>query len=206
MDLAFLNPINGAASAVKSLVDVWNTIRDRKDCETASMIADLTGLMEELRKTHSTIVRLVSPLRRIPDSPASFAGDFKNVYFDFRDFYDAYDFGDERTHCHKIGQLQNRMQKRKPMFGSNQQWTDLYVGLATLSNADQDIIDYQFKPFMAWFDQNMNRINQLVDNNDINGAILEKKTFLDSLAPEYSQNKAMLDEMTDTIGHLTSGL
>ncbi len=206
MNLNFLNPINAASSAIKSLVDVWNTIKDRKDRETASMIADLTGLMEELRKTHSTIVKLVSPLRRIPDSPATFASDFKNVYFDFRDFYDAYDFGDERTHCHKIRQIQNRMLKRKPMFGTNQQWTQLYQDLGALSNADLDIIDHQFKPFMAWFDQTMNRINQLVDNNDINQARLEKKAFLGTLEPEYNRNKAMLEEMTDTIGRLTGGL
>lgn len=206
MNLDFLNPINAASSAIKSLVDVWNTIKDRRDHETASMIADLTGLMEELRKTHSTIVKIISPLRRIPDSPSTFAIDFENIYFDFRDFYDAYDFGDERTHCHKIRQIQNRMLKRKPMFGANELWTQLYLDLGALSNADLDIIDHQFKPFMDWFDQTMNRINQLVDNNDITQAIQERKAFLDTLGPEYNRNKAMLDEMTDTIGRLTSGL
>jgi hypothetical protein len=206
MDLTFLNPINAASSAIKSLVEVWNSIKDRKDRETASMIADLTGLLEELRKTHSTIVKIVSPLRRIPDSPTTFASDFKNVFFDFRDFYDAYDFGDERTHCHKIRQIQSRMLKRKPMFGTNQQWTQLYQALGGLSNSDLDIIDHQFKPFMAWFDQTMNRINQLVDSNDISQAIQEKTTFLNTLAPEYDKNKAMLEEMTDAIGQLTAGL
>jgi hypothetical protein len=206
MNLDFLNPINAASSAIKSLVDVWNTIKDRRDRETASMIADLTSLIEELRKTHSTIVKLVSPLRRIPDSPATFASDFENVYFDFRDFYDAYDFGDERTHCHKILQVQKRMRNRKPTFGTNQQWTQLYNDLGSLSTADLDIIDQQFKPFMAWFDQAMKRIHQLVDNKDINQAILEKKAFLGSLEPAYNRNKAMLEEMTDTIGRLTGGL
>ena len=206
MILDFLNPLNVAASATRSLVDVWTTIRDRKDRETASMIADLTDLMEELRKTHSTIVKLVSPLRRIPDSPSTFGNDFRNVYNDFRDFYDAHDFGDERTHCHKIRQIQNRMLKRKPLFGSNQQWTELYASLGALSNADLDIIDHQFKPFMSWFDQTMNRINNLVDNNQIAQAIAEKKTFLASLGQEYDKNRAMLEEMTDTVGKLTAGL
>ncbi|MGB7621849.1 MAG: hypothetical protein WBN92_05820 [Terriglobia bacterium] len=206
MKLDFLNSLNVAATAAKSLVDVWSTIRDRKDRETASMLADLTDLMEELRKTHSTIVKLVSPLRRIPDSPSTFVNDFKNVYNDFRDFYDAHDFGDERTHCHKIIQIQNRMLKRKPLFGSNQQWTDLYASLKALANADLDIIDYQFKPFMAWFDQTMNRIKSLIDNNDLTQAISEKRAFLGSLGQEYDKNKAMLEEMTDTVGKLTAGL
>jgi hypothetical protein len=206
MSLNFLNPLNVAAKATKSLVEVWNTFKDRKDRETASMIADLTDLMEELRKTHSTIVKLVSPLRRIPDSTSTFGDDFKNVYNDFRDFYDAYDFGNERTHCHKIRQIQNRMLKRKPLFGTNQQWTELYASLDALSNADLDIIDHQFKPFMSWFDQTMNRIHNLVDNNDITQAIAEKKTFLACLGQEYDKNKGMLEEMTDTVGKLTAGL
>jgi len=206
MALDFLNPLNVAASAIKSLVDVWNSTKDRKDRETASMIADLTGLMDELRKTHVTIVKLIGPLRRIPDSQSTFANDFKNVYNDFRDFYDAYDFGDERTHCHKIRQIQNRMLKRKPMFGSHQQWTDLYASMDALSNADFDIIDNQFKPFMASLDQTLNRIHELVDSDDMAQAIAEKKMFLASLGPEYDKNKQMLEEMTNTVGQLTAGL
>lgn len=204
--LDFLNPLNIAAEAIKKLVDVWVTIKDRKDRETTSMLADLTDLIEELRKTHSTIVKMISPLRRITNNPATFENDFKSVYDDFRDFYDAYDFGEERTRCHKIRQIQNRMLKRKPLFGANEQWDQLYTSLGALSYADFDIIDNQYKPFMASFDQTMIRIKQEVDNNNIPLAIAEKEAFLTNLGPEYDKNKRMLEEMTDTIGRLTAGL
>jgi hypothetical protein len=52
----------------------------------------------------------------------------------------------------------------------------------------------------------MNRINNLVDNNQIAQAIAEKKTFLASLGQEYDKNRAMLEEMTDTVDKLTAGL
>lgn len=204
--LDFLNPLNIAAEAIKKLVDVWVTIKDRKDRETTSMLADLTDLIEELRKTHSTIVKMISPLRRITNNPATFENDFKSVYDDFRDFYDAYDFGEERTRCHKIRQIQNRMLKRKPLFGANEQWDQLHTSLGALSYADFDIIDNQYKPFMASFDQTMIRIKQEVDNNNIPLAIAEKEAFLTNLGPEYDKNKRMLEEMTDTIGRLTAGL
>jgi hypothetical protein len=204
--LDFLNPLNIAAEAGKKIIDVWVNIKDRKDRETTSMIADLTDLIEELRKTHSTIVKLVSPLRRIADNPNTFGNDFTAVYDDFRDFYDAYDFGNERTRCHKIRQIQNRMLKRKPLFGAADQWKQLHASLASLANADFDIIDNQYKPFMASFDQTMNRIKQSVDNNNIPLAIAEKAGFLASLGPEYDKNKKMLEEMTDDIGRLTAGL
>jgi hypothetical protein len=204
--LDFLNPLNIAAEAIKKLVDVWGTIHDRKNRETTSMLADLTDLIEELRKTHSTIVKMVSPLRRIANNPVTFENDFKSVYDDFRDFYDAYDFGEERTRCHKIRQIQNRMLKRIPLFGAREQWDQLHTSLGALSNADFDIIDNQYKPFMASFDQTMGRIKQEVDSGNIPLAIAEKERFLASLGPEYDKNKMMLEEMTDTIGTLTAGL
>jgi hypothetical protein len=201
-----LNPINDAADAVKTIVDVWYTIKDRKDRETASIVADLLGLMEELRRTHSTIVKLVSPLRRIPDSKATFANDFVKVFDDFRDFIDARDFSTERTHCHKITQIKNRMKKRKPKFGKKQQWDELYNDLDQLHGADIDIIDNLFKPFIKRFNQAMVKIYQLVKNKDIKQAIVEKNKFLDTLESEYTKNKAMLENMTDVIGKLTAGL
>lgn len=204
--LDFLNPLNIAADAIKKLVDVWTTLKDRKDKETTSMLADLSGLMEELRKTHFTIVKLVSPLRRTADDPMVFGKEFEGVYNDFRDFYDANTFGDERTRCHKIREIQNRMLKRIPLFGSNVQWNQLDTSLGALSNADLNIIDNQYKPFMEWFDKTMKSIKQHVDNNDIPLAIAEKTAFLASLGPEYDKNKKMLEEMTDTVGTLTAGL
>jgi hypothetical protein len=204
--LDFLNPINIAADAGKKLVDVIVTLKDRQNRETTSVTADLTGLMEELRKTHSTIVKLVSPLRRIADNPATFGEDYRAIYNDFRDFYDAYDFGNERTHCHKLRQIRHRMLKRKPRFGSTQMWTELDQSLAALSDADFDLIDNQYKPFMAWFDETMNKINQHVEHNEVAQAIAKKKSFLAELGPEYDQNKVRLETMTDLIGKLTMGL
>lgn len=204
--LDFLNPINVAVSAGKSIVDVIAALKDRQDRETTSISADLTDLMGELSKTHATIVKMVSPLRRIKDDPLTFGKDFQEVYFDFRDFYDAYDFGNERTHCHKIRQIQQRMLKRKPLFGSSKQWDELYKSLSWLGNSDMDIIEHQYKPFMDWFNGVMLKINEHVDKNDIPQAIADKRAFLAELGPEYDQNKAMLESMTDMVGTLTAGL
>jgi hypothetical protein len=204
--LDFLNPINMAVEIGKSLVGMVTSLKDREDREVTSIAADLQELIAELRRTHATIVKLVSPLRRIKDDPATFADEFRQVYFDFRDAYDAYDFGDERTHCHKIMHVQNRMMKRKPHFGSTQMWDELYRRLKTLSNADLDIIDHQFKPFMSWFDSAMQKINGLVDLDDIPQAIAEKRAFLAALGPEYNRNKFMLDEMNDLVAALTAAL
>jgi hypothetical protein len=92
------------------------------------------------------------------------------------------------------------------MFGDNEQWLQLFKDLNELSTADLDIIDNQFKSFMAWFDQSMKKINHLLENNDVTKAIVEKRQFLSSLEPEYNKNKAMLEDMTDTIGRLSFGL
>ncbi|MBI4790778.1 MAG: hypothetical protein HY782_27430, partial [Chloroflexi bacterium] len=132
--------------------------------------------------------------------------DFVAVYNDFRDFYDAYDFGDARTHCHKLRQIRMRMGRRQPRFGTNTQWQELFSTLHALDNADLDIIDYHYKPFMREFDSAMNRIYNHVQSNEIPQAIAERNVFLASLGPEYDKNKATLEDMTDLVGDLTAGL
>ncbi|MFZ5879351.1 MAG: hypothetical protein ACOY0R_08265 [Chloroflexota bacterium] len=204
--LDFLNPVNTAVETGKSLVDVFASLQDRRERENTSMAADLQELISELRRTHATIVKLVSPLRRIPEDPAVFAGEFRQVYYDFRDAYDAYDFGDERTHCHKLRRIQQRMLNRKPRFGSTRDWDALYTSLQALSNSDLDLIDQQYKPFMAWFDSVMQAIQALVESNDIPQAMAARRDFLSQLGPEYDRNKAVLDQMNDLVGTLTAEL
>jgi hypothetical protein len=201
--LDFLNPINVAVEAVKKLFDVMLSLKDRKEQETASITADLIDLTQELSRTHSAIVKLVGPLRRVPDDPETFAANFKKAYDDFRDFVDAYDFLQERTRCHKIMQIYNRLKKRQPPFASKQHWSELLTNLQGLFKADMDIIEERYKPFIADFDKTMKSINQQAGHNDIPAAIATKKAFLDRLEPEYIENKALLEKMTDIVGKLT---
>jgi hypothetical protein len=67
-------------------------------------------------------------------------------------------------------------------------------------------IEARYRPFMAWFNECVNKVYQNVSANNIPQAILEKQNILAALGPEYDMNKQMLDEMTDTIGKLTARL
>jgi hypothetical protein len=204
--LDFLNPVNTAVSIVKSLVDEWRKMQDRQDSANQAITADLVGLLEELRKTNSTIVKLVSPVRRLKDNPQTFAAEWQDIYADFRDTVDAYDFIEERMHCHKIGQIRFRMGKRKPRFGKDTQWQQFDRALDELSNADLSIIDRHYRPFVADVDAAMRRIDGFVQANDAAQAIAEKKTLLANLDPGYAQTKARLAEMSDLIAQLTNEL
>ena len=204
--LDFLTPVNTAVSIVKSLVDEWRTMHDRQDSANKAIAADLMGLLEELRKTNSTIVKLVSPVRRIKDDPLTFAGEWQNVYADFRDAVDAHDFIEERMHCHKIGQIRFRMGKRKPRFGKDAQWQQFDHALDELSNADLGIIERHYRPFVARLDAAMRGIDGYVQTNNPAQAIAEKKIFLADLDPGYAKTKALLTEMSDLIAQLTNEL
>jgi hypothetical protein len=204
--LDFLTPVNTAVSIVKSLLDEWRKVQDRQDSANKAIAADLMGLLEELRKTNSTIVKLVSPVRRIKDDPQTFAGEWQNVYADFRDAVDAYDFIEERMHCHKIEQIRTRMSKRKPRFGNAAQWQQFDQILIALGSADFGIIDLHYKPFVANLDAAMRQIDGWVQANDPAQAIAAKQTLLADLAPGYDQTKALLTEMSDAIAQLTNEL
>jgi hypothetical protein len=207
MDLSFLNPINTIVEIVIKLRDAWNNERDRTDREKASISADLLALLNELGKTHTMIVMLVSPLRRIDDSNhQTFARDFTAVYNDFRDTYDAHGFIEERTHCHKLGPILTRLERYKPRFGSQDQWSDLHNLIVRLQSLEGDIIGRQYRPFMMRFDQTMRTIEQYVRSNQFAEAIREKNEFLNNLEPDYNRDKAMLEVMTNMIGEFTANL
>lgn len=206
LHINFLGPIDSAADSVAQIAGAWEVLHDAEAYEVKTTIADLTSLMEELRRTHATIVKLISPLRRIPDDVTAFADAFRQYYFDFRDFCDAYDFNTERTRCHKIRQIMYRLTRRKPTFGSVASWQQLYDSLQPLLNADQDLIEHLYVPFMHTFDQTMKHIDEHIEKGEIVLAIEEKRAFLNGLADSYAQTKAKLEEMTDTIGKLTIGL
>lgn len=204
--LDFMDPINAGTQAVAPLVDSWNSFGNHDRQEVNSITVDLTALLEELRKTHSTIVKMVSPLRRIPSDSKVFPDEFNNVYNDFRDIYDAYDFTDERSHCHKIQKIRKRLERRQRPFGTVEQWNKLFKHLEFLGEMDDSLIERHYVPFLHRFNDEMNTIKDHLDNKRISEAIDAKNDFLASLKTDYDKTKAYLKDMTETIGQLTAEL
>lgn len=197
-----LQNVNDAASAARTIVMNLS----KSDLESEAIRAELLGLMEELRKTHSTLVKAISPLRRLRDDPQIFQDEFPAIYNDFRDFYDAYDFWQERTHCHKVRQIRGRLEKHQVAIAQSPQWIQLQGYLAALSNADMDVIESHYRPFMEQFNQVMLEINERVKKGEVAQAITLKQVFLDALAPQYDAIKDVLRLMTDTIGEIEVAL
>jgi hypothetical protein len=169
------------------------------------MKPQLRAVLEELRKTHRTIVERIGPLWKIADHQETFKDTFKDFYHDFCAFHDSQDFNAERTHCHTITEIQDRMQRRKSVFSSEARWQQLHNRLQPLREADDNVIERYYVPFMARFRTALDQIYALVDNNTAQ-AIAETKALLSTLKPEYDRTKAKLTEMTNAIGALTSDL
>lgn len=197
-----LQNVNDAAGAARAIAMTLS----KGDLESETIRAELLGLMEELRKTHSTLVKAISPLRRIRDDAQTFGPEFSEVYNDFRDFYDAYDFWQERTHCHKISQIRARLEKHQAALTQTPQWTQLRAYLAKLTDADIDVIEYRYRPFMERFNRVMIEINEQVNKGELAQAITLKQVFLDDLTPQYDAIKNALRSMTETIGEIEQAL
>lgn len=198
-----LGKVDDAAGAVSTLVELMRLRKD-DDFVNARIVATLTELMVELRKTHSTIVKLISPFRRIEDSPKTFSRDFKAYYNDFRDFVDTYDFIDERTHCSNIAHIEERLLKTKSRLADTSEWQTLQSLLNHLTGMDLDIIEGHYVPFVRRLDAVMKSIYDLVDRGQLNDAIAKKRELLAVLEPEFEKTKAMLGKMNDTINTLIS--
>ncbi len=197
-----LRDVNDAAEVTRTLAAQLS----RGDLESESIRADFLRLMEELRRTHSTLVKAISPLRRIPDDEETFEEDFRAVYYDFRDFYDAYDFWEERTHCHKIAQIMWRLERHDSPITQTDEWGRLREKLQVLSEADLDVIERYYRPFMERFNEIMVEIDRLVGNGEIAQAITLKRVFLGELDSQYDGIKEMLRVMTATIAEIEQSL
>ncbi|MFL7793588.1 MAG: hypothetical protein AB8I69_15710 [Anaerolineae bacterium] len=196
-----LNGVDDAARAVQAISQVLG----RGDLESESVRSSLLGVMEELRRTHATIVKAISPLRRIKDDVKTFADDFGKVYNDFRDFYDTSDLWEERTHCHRVRLIRRQLEKHVPT-PSTPEWDQLLYNLNALSNADIDVIEYYYEPFLRRFNDVMVKIDQHVSDGEIEQAITLKRVFLGELAGQYDGIKNMLRLMTDTIADIETSL
>jgi hypothetical protein len=197
-----LQDVNDAASAARTIAMTLS----KGDLESETIRAELLGLIEELRKTHSTLVKAISPLRRVQNDPKTFENQFEVVYNDFRDFYDAYDFWEERTHCHKVRQIQHRLEKHQVAITQTPQWNQLRGYLNALSNADLDVIEYHYRPFMERFNQVMVEIDAHITKRELAQAIMLKQAFLTELTPQYDAIREVLRLMTETIGEIEVAL
>lgn len=197
-----LRGVNDAAEIVRLL----HARLTQGDMESETIRTDLLRLMEELRRTHSTIVKAISPLRRIPDNEATFAKDFGAVYQDFRDFYDANDFWEARTHCHKVAQIYHRLGQHKAAITQSNEWAQLGQNLMSLTQMDWDVIKQHYEPFMRRFNDVMVEIDRLVRSGQVVQAITLKHVFLDELSSQYDGIKEMLSLMTTTIAEIETRL
>ncbi len=176
------------------------------DPVSQSIRSDLLSVMEELRRTHSTLVKLVSPLRRVKDSAATFADEFEAVYNDFRDFYDVYDFAEERTRCHKLRQIGQRLDRHEAPITRTPEWANLQADLHELYDLDINLIEGFYRPFTDRFNNVMVRIHEHIGKQEIGQAIALKQVFLAELSPQYDAIKGRLRFMTDAMSGIEDAL
>jgi hypothetical protein len=166
----------------------------------AVMVAAFMALMMELRRTHATVVRLVNPLRRVADAPATFAADFKPVYDDFRDFYDVQDWINERTHCSLIREIKGYMlshaQANTPAEAAG--WQALETSLNALDNFDTDLIEMIYVPFVNRVNATLKEIDARIMSHHVDEAIALKQNLLAILEPQYDKTRDMLNQMNAT--------
>jgi hypothetical protein len=193
-----LQNVNEAAEVVRTI----SAAAGAGDLDSTVISAQMLALMVELRKTHSTLVALISPLRRIDDQAATFPQQFQSVYNDFRDAYDGYDFFEERTHCTRVARLAWRLKRHNSPITQTPDWAQLDQALSVLGNADTDIIEAYYVPFLQNFNRVMVEIDRLVGQGKIEEAITLKEEFLGELDPQYNAIKDVLKLMTNTIGDI----
>jgi hypothetical protein len=200
VSLVFLDPLNVAAANLQH--DVLQI--DAKRVVLTGIKVELLALVSELRATHKSIVALANPLWQLSDNPATFADEFKRAYAGFRAQYDAFDFGDQRTHCSRIREIHSDLTTKRTQLNVPLDWGRVDGSLSALYTADLDIIEEQYRPFTRWLNDAMKIIHQFVVQGDVASAIRAKNALLNAMEPNFDDNKARLEDMNDLVTKLTA--
>lgn len=204
LSLQFLQPLDLASGLASAIAPQLAQATAPIGAPTPAAL-QLRNLVEELRRTHKTLVDLLDPLWDIDDVPATFAAAFKPVYRQFRRFYNGNDLGNSRTHCHIIRSIRDDLHSARPRGGADEAaWAQMEGILAQLGNSDQDIIEARYRPFMRQVYEILGDIDALLNAQppDVAQAIQIKRALQDKLQDGFDATKAKFEEMNDTIDRL----
>ncbi len=204
LSLQFLQPLDLASSLASAIAPHLAQTTAPVGAPTPAAL-QLRNLVEELRRTHKTLVDLLDPVWDIDDAAATFAATFKPVYRQFRRFYNGNDLGSSRTHCHIIRAIRDDLYRARPQGGADEAaWAQMEGILAQLGNSDMDIIEAQYRPFMLKVYDILGDIDGLLNAQppDVAQAIAIKRALQDKLQDGFDATKAKFEEMNDTIDRL----
>lgn len=198
LNLSFNQPTEMAAGLVRQIVL-------QSPALPKSVAADLDTLMKELRRTHQTLVTKLDPVWSLKDNPATFAKRFDSAFTKYRTFYLSKDLGEERTHCHVLGQIGRQLAAARPKGdASDATWQQLESLLRQLNDYDIDVIEEHYRPFMDSVYKTLNQINALIGAGDVAQAIQLKQALVAQLEKDYAAMRANFDEMGDIIGKINT--
>jgi hypothetical protein len=198
LNLSFNQPTEMAAGLVRQIVL-------QSPALPKSVAADLDTLMKELRRTHQTLVTKLDPVWNLKDNPATFAKRFDSAFTKYRTFYLSKDLGEERTHCHVLGQIGRQLAAARPKGdASDATWQQLESLLRQLNDYDIDVIEEHYRPFMDSVYKTLNQINALIGAGDVAQAIQLKQALVAQLEKDYAAMRANFDEMGDIIGKINT--
>ena len=203
LNIAFTQPVDIAAGLVEQLVAQSQSL-------SKSVATDLAELMTELRRTHVTLVDKLNPLWDLKDTPAAFTKGFAKLFKTYRSFYLSKDLGDERTHCHVLGEIGQKLAAQRPHDVANDPndvtWSQLEGLLQQLTQYDTDVIEAHYRPFMDSVYKALSQINVLLAAGNMAQAIQIKQTLVTTLEKDFANVKARFEVMGDLIGKLNTAI
>ena len=109
---------------------------------------------------------VVHLIRTLPGGPQNFLQAFKDVYDDFKLFYDMKSFEEERTHCHNIERIYKRISPKLSRLLNRERAYELDTRISGLTGADFDIIE-EVEP---WMDE-VEKIKTLLDQGKVDDSL-----------------------------------
>jgi hypothetical protein len=167
------------------------------------LVDDLRRLIQELSKSHKVLVDFAGDFRRVGNDPATFARNFEAFYYGFKEHYDGETWVDEDTSCQKIWEFsQQALPRLRPLL-DGATFVHLQEELGLLSSADAGLLEF-FRGYLDTMNDAVEQIYAKLGTGDLDGAIALKRDFEAQITPSFRRSKAMLEEMTSRLGHVSA--
>jgi hypothetical protein len=162
------------------------------------LVRSLEELVKELSKSNGALVEVASNFRRTGQNPATFAQQFENFYYDFKDYYDKQTWVDEQTSCGRIADMSFKIVPRLAPLLNDRLMDQLRSELSFLSNADQDLLRH-FYEYLDAMNQVVEEIWFMLNAGQIDEAIQKKRDFEAQISPSFQRSKKMFEQMTSSV-------
>ena len=162
------------------------------------LVDSLEALLKELSQSHAGLVKAASNFRRTGSDADTFKQQFEAFYYDFKEYYDAEAWVDEKISAGKIVDLRAKILPKLAPILDDAAMDTLRAELNRLSSADGELVSF-YKDYLDQMNEMVEQVYAKLGQNQVAEAIQLKRDYEAQISPGFQRIKSMLSRMEGSV-------